>query len=173
MDERAVTLQQVVAFRRDGFVVVPGLLGDEELARLAAVVDEAVGLRKFQNIFFADDPRKLLDEPALRGIEPTWVEVPRGGVAFHHGLTVHLARPNRSPRTRRVHTMIYFRDGSTRGTKAPHFAVDRMGIGAGERIESALTPIAWPRAVGDWPEPPPLLERDIALGTLPSRETAA
>jgi ectoine hydroxylase-related dioxygenase (phytanoyl-CoA dioxygenase family) len=131
----------------------------------------AVGLRKFSNIFFGEDPRKLLDEPSLHGLDPVFLEVPRGAVAFHHGLTVHLAHPNRSAHTRRVHTMIYFRDGSTRGTKLPHFAVDRAGIAVGETIASALTPIAWPRAPGDLPEPPPLLERDIANGTLPSRET--
>jgi len=131
----------------------------------------AVGLRKFQNIFFADDPRKLLGEPALAGMTPTWVEVPPGGVAFHHGLTVHLAGPNASPRTRRVHTMIYFADGAARGSRLPHFAVDRMGIGVGEPIASALTPIAWPRAAGDWPEPPPLPARDVSRGTLPSEET--
>lgn len=132
----------------------------------------AVGLRKFQNIFFAEDPRKLMDEPALAGMTPTWVEVPPGGVAFHHGLTVHLADANRSPRTRRVHTMIYFADGATRGSRLPHFAVDRMGVAVGQRIESALTPVAWPRAEGDWPEPPALPERDVARGTLPSRERA-
>jgi ectoine hydroxylase-related dioxygenase (phytanoyl-CoA dioxygenase family) len=130
-----------------------------------------VGLRKFSNIFFGEDPRKLLGEPLLRGLEPVFVEVPRGAVAFHHGLTVHLAHPNRSARTRRVHTMIYFRDGSTRGTKLPHFAVDRGGIAVGDAITSAVTPIAWPRPAGDFPEPPPLLERDLANGTLPSRET--
>jgi ectoine hydroxylase-related dioxygenase (phytanoyl-CoA dioxygenase family) len=130
-----------------------------------------VGLRKFSNIFFGEDPRKLLGEPLLRGLEPVFVEVPRGAVAFHHGLTVHLAHPNRSGRTRRVHTMIYFRDGSTRGTKLPHFAVDRAGIAVGDAIASAVTPIAWPRPAGDLPEPPPLLERDLANGTLPSRET--
>jgi len=132
-----------------------------------------LGLRKFSNIFFGEDPRKLLDEPALRGLEPVFVEVPRGAVAFHHGLTVHLAHPNRSTRTRRVHTMIYFRDGSTRGTKLPHFAVDRAGIAVGEAIASALTPIAWPRSPGELPEPPALLERDLANGTLPSRETVS
>jgi ectoine hydroxylase-related dioxygenase (phytanoyl-CoA dioxygenase family) len=131
----------------------------------------ALGLRKFTNIFFGENPRKLLEEPVLRGRAPVFVEVPRGAVAFHHGLTVHLAHPNQSPRTRRVHTMIYFRDGSTRGTKAPHFAVDRAGIAVGEVITSAVTPIAWPRKEGDLPEPPPLLERDIANGMLPSRET--
>jgi ectoine hydroxylase-related dioxygenase (phytanoyl-CoA dioxygenase family) len=131
----------------------------------------ALGLRKFTNIFFGENPRKLLEEPVLRGRAPVFIEVPRGGVAFHHGLTVHLAHPNQSARTRRVHTMIYFRDGSTRGTKAPHFAVDRPGIAVGDVIASAVTPIAWPRKPGDLPEPPPLLERDIANGTLPSRET--
>jgi hypothetical protein len=73
-----------------------------------------------------------------------------------------------------VQTVIYFRDGSTRGTKLPHFACDRPGIAVGERIASAVTPVVWPRAEGDpWPEPPTLLDRDVARGTLPSREGLA
>ena len=47
----------------------------------------------------------------LRGAAP-------GAVAFHHGLTAHLARPNRTDRVRRVHTVIYFADGCTRAAGA-------------------------------------------------------
>ncbi len=47
-----------------------------------------------------------------------FVEVPPGAVAFHHGLTFHLARPNATGTVRRVHTLIYFADGSTRGRVA-------------------------------------------------------
>ena len=82
------------------------------------------------------------------------MEVPRGSVAFHHGLTVHLALPNTTDRVRRVHTMIYFADGCTRGSQAPHFSVDRPGIGVGEVIDSTVTPVCWPRADGDLPGDP-------------------
>ncbi len=113
----------------------------------------AVGLRRFVNIFFGE-PEDLLADPAVADVEPVFVEVPRGSVAFHHGLTVHLAKPNTTDRDRAVHTIIYFPDGSTRGYPAPHFAVDRAGIEVGQRIASDVTPIVWPRPDGDLPAPP-------------------
>lgn len=131
-----------------------------------------VGLRKFVNIFKADEIVKILEDPKIGGVPPVYVEVPRGAVAFHHGLTVHLAKPNRSAHTRRVHTMIYFRDGATRSKPYVHPSVDRPGIKVGEPIASELTPIVWPRADGDLPKPPriPLTEvlaRLNAHGALP------
>lgn len=115
------------------------------------------GVRKFVNIFFGE-PEDLLGAPESRGIAPVFVEVPRGGVAFHHGLTFHLAKPNQSAQTRRVHTMIYFRDGCTRNTHFPHPSVERAGIEVDAPIVSAVTPIAWPRAPGDLPPTPPAME---------------
>jgi ectoine hydroxylase-related dioxygenase (phytanoyl-CoA dioxygenase family) len=112
-----------------------------------------VGMRKFVNIFFGE-PDDILAEPDIAGIEPTFVEVPRGSVAFHHGLTVHLAKPNTTDRDRAVHTMIFFPDGSTRGYPFPHFCVDRGGVAMGEPIASDATPIAWPRPAGDHPPVP-------------------
>jgi len=112
-----------------------------------------VGLRKFVNIFFGE-PYDLLNDPALVGVEPTFVEVPAGSVAFHHGLTAHLAGPNRTDEVRRVHTMIYFADGSTRGYPTPHPSVDRDGIEVGQVIDGSVTPIAWPRPDGTLPPLP-------------------
>jgi ectoine hydroxylase-related dioxygenase (phytanoyl-CoA dioxygenase family) len=131
-----------------------------------------VGLRRFVNIFTADEQVKILEDPKIEGVPPVYIEVPRGSVAFHHGLTVHMAGPNKSGRTRRVHTMIYFRDGATRTKSYVHPSVDRPDIKIGEAIASDLTPIVWPRAIGDWPKPPrmPLtavLERLNAHGALP------
>ena len=114
----------------------------------------AIGLRRFVNIFFGE-PRDLLSDPEVAGIEPVFVEVPAGSVAYHHGLTVHLAKPNTTDRDRAVHTVIYFPDGATRGYPHPHFAVDRGGIEVGQPIDSDVTPIAWPRPDGSLPEPPP------------------
>ncbi len=111
------------------------------------------GLRRFVNIFIGE-PENILERPELRGIEPVFVEVPRGGVAFHHGLTVHLAHSNRTDRMRRVHTMIFFRDGSTRRPRGQHPCVDRAAIPVGAVIASDVTPIAWPRTRGDFPKPP-------------------
>jgi hypothetical protein len=112
-----------------------------------------IGLRKFVNIFFGE-PHDLLADPELAGIEPVYVEVPKGAVAFHHGLTVHLAAPNQTDTDRAVHTIIYFPDGSTRGYPYPHFAVDRGGIEVGDPINSDVTPVAWPRPDGDLPQKP-------------------
>jgi len=113
----------------------------------------AIGLRKFVNIFVGE-PEDILADPEVAGIEPVLVELPKGSVAFHHGLTVHLAGANTTSRDRAVHTIIYFPDGSTRGYPSPHFAVDRAGIGIGQQIASDVTPVAWPRPDGDLPEPP-------------------
>ncbi len=72
-----------------------------------------------------------------------FVEVPPGSVAFHHGLTFHLAKPNTTGTVRRVHTAIYFADGSTRGEgRFPHPSVERAGIAMGAVIASDVTPIA-------------------------------
>ncbi|HEY6421360.1 MAG TPA: phytanoyl-CoA dioxygenase family protein [Candidatus Binataceae bacterium] len=133
----------------------------------------AVGLQKFVNIFTADQSENILNRPELKNVQPVWVEVPRGAIAFHHGLTVHLAKPNRSPRVRRVQTMIYFADGCTRGKKFQHFAVERPGIRVGEVIASDLTPMVWPRAAGDLPKPPDMplvgkLARFLDTGAFPT-----
>jgi ectoine hydroxylase-related dioxygenase (phytanoyl-CoA dioxygenase family) len=133
------------------------------------------GVRKFVNIFTADEKVKILEEPAIRAIPPVYVEVPRGSIAFHHGLTVHMAMPNKSNRTRRVHTMIYYRDGATRTKPYVHPSVDRPGIKVGEPIASDLTPVVWPRAAGDLPKPPKMpltevLKRFNTHGALPNIE---
>jgi ectoine hydroxylase-related dioxygenase (phytanoyl-CoA dioxygenase family) len=93
-----------------------------------------------------------------RGIPPRFEPVEPGDVAFHHGLTIHCAQPNRSQRTRRTHTMIYFADGTRRRrANFSHPCVDRAGIAVGAPVASAVTPVAWPRPAGDYPEPPPPL----------------
>ncbi len=112
-----------------------------------------IGLRKFVNIFFGE-PEDILALPEVKDIEPVFEEVPKGSVAFHHGLTVHLAKANTTDRDRAVHTIIYFPDGSTRGYPNQHFAVDRGGIEVGQEIASDVTPLVWPRPDGDLPEPP-------------------
>ena len=48
------------------------------------------------NIFFGE-PEDILADPEVAGIEPVFVEVPKGSVAFHHGLTVHLAGAEHAP----------------------------------------------------------------------------
>jgi len=113
-----------------------------------------LGVREFVNIFFGE-PDNPLGRSELAGINPVWVEVPPGSVAFHHGLTFHLAKPNTTGTVRRVHTVIYFADGSTRGVgRFPHPSVERAAIPVGGAIASDVTPIAWPRPDGALPEPP-------------------
>jgi hypothetical protein len=130
-----------------------------------------VGVRTFVNIFTAEDPGVLMDQPEIRAIEPVYVEVPKGSVAFHHGLTVHMAQPNTTAEDRAVHTIIYIGDGATRRNRNWHFSVDRDGIEVGAPIDGAVTPMVWPRPAGDLPAPPPPLPeaiRNIAgAGTLP------
>jgi ectoine hydroxylase-related dioxygenase (phytanoyl-CoA dioxygenase family) len=112
-----------------------------------------LGIRKFVNIF-TGPPEDTLGLDGLNERAPVYLEVPPGAVAFHHGLTFHLAGPNTTDRPRRVHTAIYFRDGSTRGSAQPHPSTDRAGIAVGAVIDSDVTPIAWPRPAGDLPERP-------------------
>jgi ectoine hydroxylase-related dioxygenase (phytanoyl-CoA dioxygenase family) len=133
---------------------VPLVDVDEELGCMGYVPgSHRVGLRKFVNIFLGE-PYDILSDPALAGAQPVFVPARRGSVAFHHGLTVHLAKANRSARVRRVHTAIFFRDGSTRAHAGPHPSVDRGQIRVGAPITSDATPIAWPRPLGDFPPPP-------------------
>jgi hypothetical protein len=128
-------------------------------------------VRKFVNIFQAEDASALMDLPEIRAIEPVYVEVPRGSVAFHHGLTVHMAKPNTTDDDRAVHTVIYIADGCTRRNAMWHLSVDRDGIEVGAPIAGPCTPIVWPRADGDLPAPPPPVPDEIrriaGLGTLP------
>ena len=71
-----------------------------------------VGVRTFVNIFTAEDPAVLMDQPEIRAIEPVYVEVPKGSVAFHHGSPCTWR--SRTPPTddRAVHTIIYIADGA-------------------------------------------------------------
>jgi ectoine hydroxylase-related dioxygenase (phytanoyl-CoA dioxygenase family) len=114
-----------------------------------------LGVRAFVDIFTGSNREDPLARHELAGTTPVFVEVPPGSVAFHHGLTFHLAKPNTTGTVRRVHTAIYFADGSTRGEGLfPHPSVERAGIALGAVIASDVTPMAWPRSDGDVPPPP-------------------
>jgi len=127
---------------------------DESLGCMGYVPgSHSVGLRRFINIFFGE-MEDVLARPELGGAKPVFVPAQRGDVLFHHGLTVHLARANRSSQLRRVHTAIYFRDGCTRAAAGIHQSVDRQGVEVGEVIAGDATPIAWPREPGDLPPTP-------------------
>jgi ectoine hydroxylase-related dioxygenase (phytanoyl-CoA dioxygenase family) len=95
-------------------------------------------------------------EEPLRGMleHAVYLDVPEGSVVFHHVSTFHLARPNRTSRTRKAFAITYFADGSTRGSAWPHASVDRANIRTGEVIRGPATPVAWPKP-DSLPAPPP------------------
>lgn len=108
---------------------------------------------------------------------PEFVDCEPGDVIFHHGRTVHMAKPNRSASTRRAYTAIYFKEGCTRSTsERPHPSVDRDAILPGAPIDGLATPRVWPLADGCYPEPGPwpdvgdlkMAERR-RLGLIPAR----
>ena len=98
----------------------------------------------------------------------------RASVAFHHGLTVHMAKPNTTDHDRSVHTIIYFADGCTRRNDAWHLSVDRDGIEVGAPIAGPCTPIVWPRPRATSPLPrrrsPETIRAIAGAGTLPGRD---
>ncbi|WP_162941787.1 phytanoyl-CoA dioxygenase family protein [Desertimonas flava] len=103
-----------------------------------------LGLDLFVNIFGDTDPDDIGHHPALDGVDAVTLEVPRGSVAFHHGLTAHRASGNSTGRTRRVHTVIFTADGVHRKEGLGHPSVDIDGIAPGEPIAGDLTPVVWP-----------------------------
>jgi ectoine hydroxylase-related dioxygenase (phytanoyl-CoA dioxygenase family) len=107
---------------------------------------------------------------------PVFVPAKAGDVIFHAAKTVHLAKPNRSQRTRCVHTAIYFADGCRRADTGDHPSLARNGTAPGAVIEGPATPIAWPLPQGRLPEPAPWPDlgkryaKAAELGVLPRAE---
>lgn len=103
--------------------------------------------KRFIDIFSGKvDEEEFVKETNLESIKVSYQKMNIGDVSFHHGLTFHRAKPNRSKEDRVVHTAIYFADGCTRGDDKFHFSVDRPNIKVGEMIDSDVTPIAYPIA---------------------------
>ena len=90
------------------------------------------------------DAYDILADPALDGTEPIVVEAPPGSVVWHHGFTVHLARPNTTDRMRRVFTVVYLADGHRRAKPWPNFPLDRAGVEVGEPMAGDGLPLIWP-----------------------------
>lgn len=113
------------------------------------------GVRRFANIF-TETGFDLVGGPEARGMEPVHAAVKRGDVAFHHGLTIHVAGANRTDRLRRAHTATFLADGCTRAEQPCHHpSVDRGHVATGAPIASVVTPVAHPRPAGHLPETPP------------------
>jgi ectoine hydroxylase-related dioxygenase (phytanoyl-CoA dioxygenase family) len=126
---------------------------DDDTGCMGYVPGSHLGDVEFVDIF--SKPGSGAGLVAKQAAEPVWVPCKPGDVIFHHGRTVHLAKPNRSERMRRVYTGIYFKDGCTRGTNRPHPSVDRDGIAVGGFIDGLATPVIWPLAGVDYPTPGP------------------
>ena len=109
--------------------------------------------KKFIDIFSGKvNEKEFLETSNLKSDEISYQELKAGDVSFHHGLTFHRAKPNLSNKDRIVHTAIFFADGSTRGDDKFHFSVDRPEIKVGQKIESDVTPLAYP--IRDLPSRP-------------------
>ena len=101
--------------------------------------------KKFINIFSGKvDENNFLEIANVSPDQISYQAMKEGDVSFHHGLTFHRAKSNISNYDRIVHTAIFFADGCTRGDDKFHFSVDRSNIKIGEKIDSDVTPIAFP-----------------------------
>ena len=101
--------------------------------------------KKFINIFSGKvDENNFLETADVSPDQVSYQAMKEGDVSFHHGLTFHRAKSNISNYDRIVHTAIFFADGCTRGDDKFHFSVDRSNIKVGEKIDSDVTPIAFP-----------------------------
>ena len=145
---------------------------DEHIGCMGYVPGSHLGEHRFIDIFSAAGEGEALMARQSRPAQ--FVPCQTGDVIFHHGYTVHLARPNSSEQMRRVYTAIYFRDGCTRGGDRGHPSVDRDRIADGAVIDGAATPVAWPLPDGARPRPGPWPEirgeragRALHLGVIP------
>ncbi len=132
---------------------IPLVAVDHAVGCMGYVPGSHRGAAEYVNIF--SEPGSGAALLAKQTAAPVYKPAKPGDVLFHHGLTVHLAKPNRSDHTRRVYTCIYFADGCTRAKEGQHPSLDRDGIPVGARIDGAATPIAWPLPDGGYPEPKP------------------
>jgi ectoine hydroxylase-related dioxygenase (phytanoyl-CoA dioxygenase family) len=164
-----------IAERRTLTVWIPLMDVDEDTGCMGYVPGSHTGEAEFIDIFSTPGAGKAL-EAKHAGNPPVFVPAKAGDLLFHHGYTVHLAKPNRSDRTRRAYTAILFADGCTRGGERPHPSVDRCGIGQGQPIDGAATPIVWPLPDGRPPSPEPWpgmdderRKRAAKFGVIPER----
>ena len=153
---------------------IPLVEVDDETGCMGYAPGSHNGEAEYVNIF--TEPGSGAALVAKQKTQPVFVPARPGDVLFHHGLTVHLAKANRSNRTRRAYTAIYFADGCTRAPAGGHPSVDREAIAAGAVIDGHATPIAWPLPDGRYPEPAPwpaeygqsrLMQRAARMGVFP------
>ena len=102
------------------------------------------GRLKVVDITNSTDPYKILNDSALRGRMPEYVEARAGSVIWHHGLTVHQAARNKSKKVRRVFTVVYISSNAKRIKSWPAFPLDREIIEVDEQMRGGGIPILWP-----------------------------
>jgi len=155
---------------------IPLMKVDAQMGCMGYVPGSHRGEAEFIDIFGTPgDGKRLVDKYA--DTPPVFIECAPGDVIFHGGYTTHMAKANRSDRTRRVYTAIYFADGSHRGGTRAHPSVDRDAIPDGGIIDGGATPITWPLEGGRIPDPEPWpdatglewRERAERLGIIPKR----
>lgn len=134
--------------------------GSTEAEGALAYVPGSHRVGALEGVNLVKEPRDILSDPALGGASPVVVEVPRGSVLWHHGMTVHQASANRTDRVRRAFTVVYLARGFRRTEPAsepwrnrPNFPLDRAGVRDGELMEGEGLPVAWPRSSHRLPEP--------------------
>jgi ectoine hydroxylase-related dioxygenase (phytanoyl-CoA dioxygenase family) len=111
------------------------------------------GPLKVVDITHSSTPYEILDDPALKGRKPEWIDVDAGSVVWHSGFTVHQASANETDQTRRVFTVVFFADGFKRTKSWPIFPLDRAGVEVGELMQGDGLPIIWP-SPDTLPKPP-------------------
>lgn len=162
-----------------GSTLLGGALGYVPGSHKAPVPPRFANIATGEKADFAARDTELLALFAGSCGPPSFVEVPEGGVAFHHGMTVHFSKPNLSGEERPAWSAAFMEDGAKRGSilnlkRQAHPIVDRPGceVGVGAVLDSPLTPVAYPRAANAAlpPRPPSLTEEAFlqSRGTMPA-----
>lgn len=115
-----------------------------------------VGGLEVVDITHTTAPYDILQDPALDGRRPQYVEVEAGSVIWHHGMTVHMAAENKLDQPRRVFTVVYIGDEARRIKPWPTYPLDRDKVAVGEVIQGPGMPQLWPPSE-EMPNPPKAL----------------